>query len=196
MDFFNQGVDFAVLAAKAFGLPIILIVIGATMIDRFAPSEFHTVPILRRSALLGGILLGCLLLLALPGAEHLRPSAIWVKGGPWDLNFGQFLSDRIAAYGGSLADLYTRPLNALSRMAQAAIIAHLLLLCVLIVLPLRLWQGRTAAASMISGVVIAALTAFLTIYLVCLLYWWLHILNFWAIAIIGLVVQFFRTRRA
>jgi hypothetical protein len=182
-------------AALAAGLPVASAMIGAAVITHLAPPDFFTLPVLRRAALIGGILFAVMLLSALPGNEHFQPGVIWATDSPWEMDFREFLHERVLPYLAGAPELYRQPLAELPVTLQILLGIETVLLTTAVALPFRVWRPGHALRSALTAVAIAVLAALLTIYAVCLAYWALHELNFWAIGLLGIVYQHYRSRR-
>lgn len=175
-------------------IPVAAVTVVAELVDACKPRWYHTLPVLRRSALASGLLLPVAVLWAGPGAEVWAPDRVFSVGGPWDLAFLEMLEARLLPYLGELPMIYLHSYDA-PLWVRAAISLHGLLLLLALLLPFRFWPPREALRATVCGLMIAVMAALLALYVACTGFWLLHQLSFWLIAAAGLLFQRFRLHR-
>lgn len=189
------GAVYDVLACiVALAIPVAAVTVVAEFVDACKPRWYHTLPVLRRSALLAGLLLPLAALWEGPGAEIWAPDRIFQVDGPWDIGFPEMLSERLVPYLHALPAVYLRSYDA-PLLVRIAIALHGLLLLVALLLPFRFWPFREALRATFCGALIACTASLLALYIVNAGYWLLHQFSFWLVAAVGLLFQRFRLHR-
>lgn len=179
----------------ALAIPVAAVTVVAELVDACKPRWYHTLPVLRRSALSAGLLLPVAVLWAGPGVEVWAPDRIFSPGGPWDLTFADMLGARLVPYLRDLPAIYLRSYDA-PLWVRAVIALHGLLLLAALLLPFRFWRPAEALRAVLCGAVIATVAALLALYVACTGFWLLHQLSFWLVAAFGLLFQRFRLQRS
>ena len=114
---------------------------------------------------------------------------------PWNLTLWQFLGERVNPLNYGIGTLVDYPsghgADDTFLMLLAAVIA---LALATIAAPFLFWPAALARRAALYSIVLAGFTAYLTIYVVCLLLWSLYLLNFWTFALAGLMFQYYRMR--
>jgi hypothetical protein len=180
----------------ALALPIVLGEIGWGLIRWKGPAAFWRVPAVTMPAKLSGALLGVLLLATQYDSRIFDVHLLFGAGGPWDLSFWAFLTDRVNPLPYDYGRLF-RPVlsgNFFGWVAVGVIVWAGLTLCFMATAIGFFWKDSSSVGAWVSAVLISLLTAFLTVYFVFLALWTLHLLNFWSFAILIVLFQYYRHR--
>lgn len=187
-----EALRWAVLPAVAvayFGL-------GMAVFRRLVPPDYFALPILVRLAILGGLIAGVVLIRASAVADLYDVSRIFYAGDVWDVSVETFLAERANP-------LLYRPADVVQRLAGTGTIDGFALtaatvgaIALTVVALSFVYLGpRDGTVAAFLGVVAIVWTAYLLVYLAALLYYALHILNFWSILVAGILFQGWRIRR-
>jgi hypothetical protein len=201
--------DFAPLAGiglKALVLLALPLAAGALIwgaLRRLAPDGFFAVPMIYTAGRLAGLGLGLLLVLHHQDSRNFDLHEIFVPGGPWDISFARFLSERANPLA-HLASLLATPWQAANTATATAAPGSLVLIALappaaLLALALawawRIWPPAQAARANLAVTITATAIACLTIYGVSLLFWLLFLLNSWTFLILVIALQYLRNRK-
>jgi hypothetical protein len=185
------GLEIALVAA----LPIAAIKLAGRITRRMPPHDFYEVPLVTGLAKLLGIALGVALIYARYDRRYFDLHALFIPESPWNLSLWQFLGERANPlhYGiGTLVDDPAGNRATASFVVLISIVAALLLAAV--AAPFVFWPRAMARRAALRSVLLAAFVAYLTIYVICLALWLLYLLNFWTIALAGVMFQYYRSR--
>lgn len=173
----------------AVGLPVVIVNSGNLLFHRIAPHGFFATPIFVALARTVGLLVGLLTLHASFDPGHYSLEELFVPSSPWNLSFGQFLSEHANPFSFRLFPVE----DGVSVWRAALMVLIVALMATIILLAFRLWpQPPLRTIGVCAG--IAALTVWSMVYLVSLALWSLHVLNFWSFALIGFYYHY-RTSR-
>jgi hypothetical protein len=168
---------------------------GEALMHLIANHEFHAIPILTTLARLQGLLVGGLLLHASFDESYYDLQALFLSTSRWNLTMNQFLLERANLFSYDPAPL----LNFLREDPMS--IRGLLVALVVVVIPtllvlicLRVWKFWDALRGIVACAGTALWSAWITVYLVCLLFWGLYLLNYWSLAILAIYIQYQRSR--
>jgi hypothetical protein len=182
-------------AVVAAGLPIVLIAALWGVVRTLAPHDFEQVPILRRLAVIAGVLLATTLVLAGPTAISFEQGRLLAVGGAWDVSLSDFLTRRIGAIETAPDLIKTRVDNEeWARVGPA--LAGLILVIVASGLSFRYWRDRRALRASFAVVLAAFGMAFIGFYAAEAALWLMHKMNFWSLAILAILYQHRRHRLA
>ena len=181
--------------ALLLAIPIAIGEFGWVGLRRLAPDGFFKIPFLSGSAKLLGVTTGVLLLFRRFGTHYFDLHDFFVPESPWNLSLRDFLTERVnplnygpgvlvAHFGGDQAD---KPL------AFGLVLIGLLLVTV-VAAPFAFWSASAAGRGIVTGLLIALMVGYLTVYSICVLMWTLFLLNFWTFAVVAVVVQYYRYR--
>jgi hypothetical protein len=177
------------------GIPLGVTSLAARVFDRINPRDLGEVPVAGAMPRLLGLALGLVLVYDRYGWRNFDLHSLFDIGGPWDLSLGQFLLRRANPfeYGPpSLIDYFVQSgVNSISLLV-AFVLAALLLGTVLT--PFAFWDTPVARRAALGNLACAVVTAYLTIYVVVLLFWLLYLLNFWTFALLAAIFQYYRSR--
>lgn len=169
-------------------IPFLPLAAGSRLINAVQRARLPITPAIETAALLVGVVVGAMLL-----ATHTQPASfdvagIFTPGGYWDIPVERFLLDRASPANYPLFDVLLP--------AQGGIAPYAPLVAALAVGILPLAIGRSAAgiANGARNLLIVLWAAYATVYLVCLLFWLLALLNFWSFLVALLLVQTRRRR--
>ena len=181
--------------ALALAIPMAVATIAARLLRRVMFPDYFEVPLVTALAKLLGIAAGILLIYARLDWRYFDLHQLFVPASPWNLTLWQFLGERINPlnYGiGTLIDYPgSHPTDDAFFLLLAAVAA---LALVAVAAPFLFWPVAMARRAALYSIVLAGFTAYLTIYVVCLLLWSLYLLNFWTFALAGVMFQYYRMR--
>jgi hypothetical protein len=181
--------------ALALAIPMAVATIAARLLRRVMFPDYFEVPLVTALAKLLGIAAGILLIYARLDWRYFDLHQLFVPESPWNLTLWQFLGERVNPLNYGIGTLIDYPgghaadtsffllLAAVAALALAAIAA-----------PFLFWPVAMARRAALYSIVLAGFTAYLTIYVVCLLLWSLYLLNFWTFALAGVMFQYYRMR--
>jgi hypothetical protein len=181
--------------ALVVALPIAAIKLAGRITRRMLPRDFFEVPLVTTLAKLLGIAFGIALIYARFDRRYFDPHALFLPESPWNLSLWQFLGDRANPLNYGIGTLVDDPAGNVANatfLVLMSIVAALLLTAV--AAPFLFWHGGMARRAALLSLVLAAFVAYLTIYAICLLLWSLYLLNFWTIALAGVLFQYYRGR--
>lgn len=165
---------------------------GELAIHVIAHREFTEIPILTTLARLQGLLAGGLLLYVNFDQSYFDLMGLFMPDGRWNLTWSQFLLERSNVF---MYDWWP-VLKLLGRlpalMGWMALLVWGVLPVLLGALCLRYWPLRDALRGLLACGGTALWSTWLTIYLVCLIFWGLYLLNFWSLALAALYIQYRR----
>lgn len=186
-------VDALARVGVAVLVPMAVTALAKTLIHAIQPAKFNQVPFVPMTARLAGVLAAALLLYANLEARHFDLELLFVPDSPWNLSLGRFLAERamLFDYGwGAVLDTLAQPSTPFVVLLAAA---GLFALPLAASVPIgRLWQGTDALRAIAASAGILVWSAWITVYLVCLLFWSLYELNFWALALLVVYLQYRR----
>jgi hypothetical protein len=184
--------DFLKIAA-IIGLPFLAANLGNALLHAIAAKDFGAVPILTTLSRLAGGLIAGLLLYANLDRSYFDLEMLFIPESRWNIGFVQFITERANVFAYDLGPLFGLFATSAHWIELYALgLVFLLLTLGATLLCFRYWSGREAirAAIACGGTVIWA--AWITIYLVCLVFWALFHLNYWALLLMVLFVQYRR----
>jgi hypothetical protein len=179
----------------ALAIPIAVASLAAHLLRRVMSPDYFEVPLVAALAKLLGIAAGILLIYARLDWRYFDLHQLFVPESPWNLTLWQFLGERVNPLNYGIGTLIDYPsghgADDSFLMLLAAVIA---LALATIAAPFLFWPAALARRAALYSIVLAGFTAYLTIYVVCLLLWSLYLLNFWTFALVGVMVQYYRMR--
>jgi len=181
--------------ALALAIPMAVAAIAARLLRRVMFPDYSEDPLVTALAKLLGIAAGILLIYARLDWRYFDLHQLFVPESPWNLTLWQFLGERVNPlnYGiGTLIDYPSGHPADNSFFLLLAVVAALALAA--IAAPFLFWPVAMARRAALYSIVLAGFTAYLTIYVVCLLLWSLYLLNFWTFALAGVMFQYYRMR--
>ena len=177
-------------AFLVLALPFVPLAAGSRLINLVQNARLPLTPVIETAGLATGVLLGTFLL-----AQHLPTGAlslteVFTQGNYWHISLKEFLFERVNPSSFPLAEVLVPGLAGqhFGPVQQGLLPA----LGALLVLPLLLERGPAAVANSARNLLVVVWAAYATVYLVCLIYWLLAILNFWAFLIAMLLIQYLR----
>jgi hypothetical protein len=177
------------------GIPLIVERIASALVARLAPPDFTEVPVANAPPRLFGLVLGLVLVYDRYGWPSFDVQELFVPGGPWDLSLWQFLTQPANPFNYGIASLHA---FAADRSDSGAVIPVIVLLGFLmlatVLSPFAIWSNSVARRAVLGNLVRVIAAAYLTIYAVVLLFWLLHLLNFWTFALLVAIFQYYRSR--
>ncbi len=181
--------------ALVVALPVVAIKLAGRMTRRMPPRDFYEVPLVTALAKLLGVALGVALVYARFDRRYFDLHALFIPESPWNLSLWQFLAERANPlhYGiGTLVDDPAGNRASATFLVLAGIVAALSAAAA--AAPFVFWPVALARRAVLLSALLAAFVAYLTIYAICLALWSLYLLNFWIIALAGVMFQYYRSR--
>jgi hypothetical protein len=168
---------------------------AALLLERTNPPDLGRVPIAAVMPRLLGLTLGLVLVYDRYGWRHFDLHSLFEVDGPWDLSLWQFLGQRASPFNyglGSLIDYFAQGgISSATLLVGIALVATAL---GSVLTPFAYWEKPVARRVALGNLACAVITAYLTIYVVVLLFWLLHLLNFWTFALLAAIFQYYRSR--
>ena len=182
-------------AVLVVSIPTLVANGGEWVTHVIANHEFHAIPILTTLARLQGLLAGGLLLHATFDETYYDLQALFVPASRWNLTMSQFLLERanLFAYDPEplLAVLRAQPTSGRGLLVGLVVVVIPILL---VTICLRVWKFWDALRGIVACLGTAMWSAWITIYLVCLFFWGLYLLNYWSLALLAAYIQYQRSR--
>ncbi len=174
-------------------LPVLAIaVLGWLHRLPYLRSYWH-VPIITRSAVVAGVGLAWSILYADPFAPSFRISSVFEVGGPWDIRWTTFLTNRAdaALYGYEkllpvLRSPDTNPGLALALLGIGV------LLVIAVVAALVYLRDLDLAVGLVGVPFLVLYSQVVTVYVTALMAYTLNTLNFWAALVALVILQYYR----
>lgn len=181
--------------AFVLALPIAVGELVWAVLRLIGPPDFWRVPGVTLPAKLMGVILGVVLLAARYDPSYFDLHYLFIPESPWNLPLSQFLAERVNPLNYGIGPIVQRfATDGAHGLLAFGSIAATALLVVIAAAPFRFWTLPIAPMAVLAGLGLALLAAYLTIYLVCLVFWTLHLLNFWSLAILIVLFQYYRSR--
>ena len=121
--------------------------------------------------------------------------ALFIPESPWNLSLWQFLGERANPLYFGIGTLVDDPAG---NRATATFVVLISIVAALLVAaaaaPFVFWPRAMARRAALLSMLLAAFVAYLTIYVICLIFWSLYLLNFWTIALAAVMFQYYRGR--
>src|SRR5262249_2174223 len=172
----------------ALALPIALGEIAWLVIRWLGPADFWRVPAFTGAAKLLGLIVGIVLLLSQYDPAFFDPHRLFTPDSPWNVSLWGFLGRRVNPLDYAIRPIVqwfsaedSYELRLVSLLAMAA------LLIAVAAMPFYFWKRAVGPIALLSALLLAVVTAYLTVYFVCLALWTLYLLNFWSLALIIVV---------
>jgi hypothetical protein len=185
----------AVEITLVLALPIVAIKLAGVIRRRMLPRDFFEVPLVAWLAKSLGMALGVTLIYARYERRYFDPHALFLPESPWNLSLWQFLGDRANPLNYGIGTLVDDPAGNVANPAFLVLISIVAaLLVATVAAPFLFWRDGMARRAALLGLALAVFVAYLAIYAICLLLWSLYLLNFWTIAVAGVMFQYYRGR--
>jgi len=171
-------------AVLVLAIPFVPLAAGSRLINMAQEARLPITPMVETLALVLGVVIGAFLLAYNLPQGSLTLAGLFDGQGFWTISLDRFLLERVNPLNYSLADvlLPNAELGGLQPLLLPAATA-------LLVMPLLLQRGPAGLANGARNLLILVWAAYATVYLVCLLYWLLALLNFWAFLVALLLIQ-------
>ncbi len=164
--------------------------VSEQLLHRLVTEEFKAIPILDTLARVEGWLLGGLLLYTNLDASYFDLEHLFVSGSRWGLTIGEFLGQRANLFAYDPSPLFELLWPKLFLPWLASVLAIILLPALLILLCRYFWRSRQIWRALLGCTITALWSAWMAVYLVCLVCWGLYVLNYWVFAVLTLYLQF------
>jgi hypothetical protein len=184
--FFTPAVGLAILRVLALVLipavPLALVE-GSTRV--LGAGRIRLTPYIEYAALAIGVLTAPFLLIAASPDDILSLPAIFRPGGPWDLDFGQFLMWRVLPLLLSPFDLFYALVTGTASpdVTRGAILLSVAALIV-IAGPAAVLRNRVGLVSSTRNLLLVLWGAYATVYTIAVLLWLANLLNFWCFLVL------------
>jgi hypothetical protein len=180
----------ALEVAIVVAIPLALVELASVGLQQLAPAGFFKIPALVGPSKLLGLSAGLLLLYGRFGPEYFDLHRLFLPESPWNISLAQFLGERVDPF------YYLAPTHLAEHdpgvLKWTLGTAGLLLLVA--VASLVFWPPPAALRGAATVILVAALSAYITVYAVCALMWSLFLLNFWSFAVLAMLFQYYRNR--
>jgi len=180
----------ALLTVAALLLPIAVLSVSDGALHLLAPRMFFRIPALSALPKLAGIVLGIGALYDRDDGAVYELTLLFDTSSFWNMPALQFLASRADPTGYRLIDLSLGAFAGLPNpLLDNLMLASASLLVLAGVAALITARGTELARIFLAIPAVALSTAFLTIYLVSLLLWAAHMLNFWVFLLAAAIYQ-------
>lgn len=171
-------------AVLVLAIPFVPLAAGSRLINMAQEARLPITPMVETLALVLGVVIGAFLLAYNLPQGSLTLAGLFDGRGYWTISLDRFLLERVNPLNYSLAEvlLPNAELGGLQPLLLPAATA-------LLVMPLLIQRGPAGLANGARNLLILVWAAYATVYLVCLLYWLLALLNFWAFLVALLLIQ-------
>ncbi|MBI1320971.1 MAG: hypothetical protein GC168_18750 [Candidatus Hydrogenedens sp.] len=198
MDVAHLSVVLAVVIAKALSILAILYIpmlIGARWLPRIDDQGLYLQPAAWFLALFSGAVGGGALLYCNLDPNYFTVNEIFRPDGPWALSYSAFILERVNPFNYSFDPVF----NQMAWDGEGTNLAVLFVLAaasaaLLVLKAISTWRSAGALRGIIFGFAVVVWACYLTMFLVCLTLWLLHLLNFWTLALATLAVHLHRSR--
>ena len=171
-------------------------VVALPILARVAPADYFEIPLVTGSARLCGVALGLALIYArFSDRPYFDLNRLFTPQSPWNLSLVEFLRDRANPFDYGIGTL----VDHLERYGGQPVLWFLLAVAglaaiVAVLAPFRFWPNPQVRRALLASLILAVFDVYLTIYVVCLVFWCLFLLNFWVFAVLVVVFQYYRGR--
>lgn len=180
----------ALLALAALLLPIAVLSLSAGVTHLVAPQVFFRIPALAALPKLGGFMLGLGALYDRDEGWVYDPTLLFQDGSFWNMSALQFLTARADPAGYRLGDLSIGAFIGLpDPLLDVLALGSASLVVIAGAVALTTTRGVDLARVLLAMPIVVFSTAFLTVYLVSLLLWSAHMLNFWVFLLAAAIYQ-------
>jgi hypothetical protein len=180
----------ALLTVAALLLPIAVLSVSKAMLNLVAPQMFFRIPALSALPKLAGIALGICGLYDRDDETVYELSMLFDSASFWNMPALHFLASRADPAGYRLFELSAGAFVGLpDPLLDNLMLAAGSLLVLTGVVALITARGPELARVFLVIPIVALSTAFLTVYLVSLVLWTAHALNFWAFLLAAMIYQ-------
>lgn len=179
--------------AAVLALPFLVAHVGEALLHAIANPDFGVVPILTTLSRAVGLLGAILLLYANLDGSYFDLELLFVPESRWNLSFWEFLGSRSNIFAYDIAPLLKVIAQDPPAQLLVAVAAMVILAVVTTVWCFRFWPGREAWRALAACIGTTLWTAWMVVYLVCLTFFALFKLNFWALALFAAYYQYRRT---
>jgi hypothetical protein len=176
--------------AIVIAVPFVVNHIGGMLLRKVVHQEFFEVPILTTLARLQGVLAGLLLMRMDLDSSYFDLERLFLADGPWNITLSQFLLERANVFGYDSLPLMRLLDEVPNTEGLVATLVVLVLPLLLVILSLRFWELRDALRAVIASAGVALWMGWFTVYLICVVFWGLYLLNFWTLGLMVLYIQY------
>jgi hypothetical protein len=189
-----EFLSIALQAALVLAIPFLVRHAGELLIKKLVQEEFSQVPILTILARIQGLMMGGLLMWRDLDSRYFSLEHLFLPDSPWNITLSQFLLVRSNAFAYDPAPVIALLHEGPSGGSILALLGVVVLPLLMAILCLRFWKHLDAVRGMLACTGISVWTTWYTVYLLCLAFWSLYLLNFWALALVGVYIQYRQSR--
>lgn len=197
MDLVNVALyEFGVLflmVGSILGIIYMPMILGARWLPQIDDRGFFLLPVVWAVTIFAGVIIGGSLIAFNLDPLFFTVDSVFQKNGPWDLSYSEFLMGRVNPFNYSF-DSVLEYLYYYDSDKNLSVLFILTSGCVgiLILRAILTWGSIGAFRGIIFGFLVIIWSAYMTIFLVSLLFWLLNILNFWILAILTVGIHLYR----
>jgi len=164
-------------------------------LGKLVPAGFFQMPIIYTFARIAGLGLGLALIYAHKGGAYYDLHIMFLPESPWNTTLWTFIYDRVNPLNFGPGAIYDR-LGLSDRNVVFTEVVALLVILYLVAVGncLKTWRGKDFWSSAIGVTVITVWMAYVSIYVLSLIFWLMFMLNSWTFLLLAFVVQFYRRR--
>jgi hypothetical protein len=174
-------------AALLAALPILVFAGATRLVNSVQDARLPWTPYIELAAMAIGIAAGAIILRASIDPATITPGEVFRVGGPWDLDFLRFLTERANPFAYDIWAVLPVPFS--SNLPSGAGLLVFFLSGIVIYAPILRFRSRRAIANGIRNAVIMILGAYVTIYGFAYFFWLLNKLNFWIFLFLLLLIH-------
>ena len=191
-DFLANAGGFVVHALALMILVFVPLILGSRLINALQDARLPWTPYIEVASLVVGLAGGALLLAYNVEPSAIDSGAIFRPGGPWDLTFVEFLGSWGNPFFYAVAPVLPWPVWQGPGAGSGLLFLLLAAACVLS--PMIRFGSQRAVANGLRNLLILLWGVYAAAYVVCLSFWLLNKLNFWAFLVLLAVIQLARHR--
>jgi len=197
MDILHISLVVGALLAKTLSILAIIylpMIVGMKWLPRIDNAGMFLMPGAWYLPMITGMIVGGTMVYFNLDEELFTVDNIFRTDGPWNLTYSAFIRDRVNPF-----NYYLEPvLNHASFQGFDLNIMILLLVAaacfgLMVYRAVSIWHSFGAWRGIVFGFAVVVWSCYMTIFGVCLVLWLLHLLNFWSLALITLLVHLYRT---
>jgi len=178
--FFFQAAFLAVM-------PVVILAIGSRIINGLQDARLPWTPYIELAAFFIGVAAGVVILIHNVEPGTLGPSQVFRVGGPWDLSFTEFLTEKANPLRYDISPIMTMPFS--GELPTAAGFAVLLLGGAAIYAPVLYFRSRRSIANAFRNAFVMICGAYFTVLGFNYFLWLTNRLNFWIFLLVMVMIH-------